>query len=290
MSDDAPPRRGHLASGSAAPPHGEDVVELTSLHGARVEQILSGQVTTPVEYLVDHAEWVMVLEGSAVVEHGGDAATMTAGDWLVLPADQPHRLVSVEPGTSWLAVHGPPVGARRRGTRLVVRREQPGDVESIRRVHATAFPSPDGAEQPVEVGLVDRLRASDAWTPALSIVAEIAGEVVGHVLCTRATVGDAALPALGLGPLGVLPTHHRCGVGSALMRAVIGAADALDETLIALVGDPRYYGRFGFRPASDLGIDAPDPSWSNAFQALPLSAHLLSPRGSFQFAPAFDGL
>lgn len=289
MSDhDVRDRSGRLASGEAAPARGEDVIELATVQGAHVEQILSGRVTTPVDYLQDHDEWVMVLEGTAVVDLEGAPVAMAAGDWILLPANQPHRLTSVEPGTTWLAVHGSPPGARRPEARLVVRREQEGDAEAIRRVHAAAFPCPDGATLPVEVGLVDDLRASTAWVPALSLVAELEGGVVGHVLCSKATLGDSDEPALGLGPLGVLPAHQRTGVGSALMYAVIGAADALGEALIALLGDPRYYGRFGFRQASELGIDAPDPSWSTAFQALPLTAHRPELRGRFRYATRFD--
>jgi putative acetyltransferase len=54
---------------------------------------------------------------------------------------------------------------------------------------------------------------------------------------------------LGLGPLGVEPGWQRRGVGSALMHAILGGAEACGETLVGLVGDPAYYGRFGFAPA-----------------------------------------
>jgi len=68
-----------------------------------VEQILSGRVDTPVDYLEPRHEWVAVLAGGAVLEVDGDAVTLEPGDWVVLPADVPHRLVLVEEGTSWLA-------------------------------------------------------------------------------------------------------------------------------------------------------------------------------------------
>jgi putative acetyltransferase len=77
-------------------------------------------------------------------------------------------------------------------------------------------------------------------------------------------------------------------VGSALMYAVIGAADALGEPLIALLGDPAYYSRFGFVPAADLGIHPPEMSWGVHFQVLRLDAWTDSITGSFRYATPFD--
>jgi putative acetyltransferase len=116
-------------------------------------------------------------------------------------------------------------------------------------------------------------------------VAEDDGEVVGHVVCTRGHV--AGRPALGLGPVSVLPDRQGTGVGSALMRAVLAAAEARGEALVALVGDPGYYRRFGFRPAADLGVLAPDPTWGDYFQALPLTAWSADLRGEFRYAEPF---
>lgn len=173
---------------------------------------------------------------------------------------------------------------------MLVRRERPEDVAGIREVHLAAFATADAAGGvPVEVALVDALRVHAAWIPALSLVAvEPDGRVVGHVVCSRAHVDGA--PVLGLGPLGVRRELHGQGIGSALMHAVLGAADALDEPLAALLGHRDYYPRFGFRPATDLGILAPDPAWGDHFQVRALSAHDPSLRGRFAYAPPFDGL
>jgi putative acetyltransferase len=173
---------------------------------------------------------------------------------------------------------------------VIVRRETPADVAPIRAVIAAAFARPDMRDgAPPEVALVDQLRASDAWLPALSLVATGPdGEVVGHVLCTRGRVGRAAV--LALGPLGVHPDHQRRGAGSALVHAVVGAADALGEPLVALLGDPRYYARFGFRLAGQYGISPPVPAWRPHFQVRPLAAYRPSLRGEFAYPEPFDRL
>jgi len=167
-------------------------------------------------------------------------------------------------------------------TDVLIRREVPDDVGAVDVVHRAAF------ETEMEAGLVRALRADTGWLPALSLVAVEQGEVVGHVVCTRATAGD--VPALGLGPLGVLPARQRDGVGSALMHAVLGAADALDEQVVVLLGHTDYYPRFGFRPAVELGILPPVPEWGAHFQARPLTAYRPTTRGSFTYAAPFQEL
>jgi putative acetyltransferase len=167
-------------------------------------------------------------------------------------------------------------------TVLTVRREAPGDVESIRDVHRAAF----GGGEPVEAGLVDALRADAGWLPHLSLVAMRDGELVGHVVATRARVGDG--PALGVGPLGVVPAAQGRGVGRALMYALLGAAQARDETIVGLLGEPGYYGRFGFVAATDVGITPPDPGWGRYFQVLVAGGR--SATGPFRYAAPFDDL
>jgi putative acetyltransferase len=169
---------------------------------------------------------------------------------------------------------------------VLVRRERPGDVPAVRAVVAAAFPVPEGAAAPVEVGLLDRLRADAGWLPAFSLVAVVDDEVVGHVVATRGQVGEH--PALGLGPIAVGPDHQGRGVGTALVHAVVGAAEARDEVLVALLGEPGFYARVGFRPAAELGVDAPDPAWGGYFQARALVDD--PPRGPFRYATPFDEL
>jgi putative acetyltransferase len=170
---------------------------------------------------------------------------------------------------------------------MFVRPERPEDVEAVHDVVGFAFASAEKPEPPIEVALLKELRGDAGWLPKLSLVAVIAGEVVGHVVCTRGRVDDS--PALGLGPLAVRPDRHQQGVGKALMHAVLGAADALDEPLVVLLGDPGYYHRYGFVTASELGIYSPDPAWGRYFQARPLSAYQPI-AGKFAYAEPFDRL
>jgi putative acetyltransferase len=167
---------------------------------------------------------------------------------------------------------------------LEIRREGPGDVEPIRAVHRAAFGR--GTDDPVETGLVDALRADPGWLPHLSQVAVVDGQVAGHVVATRARVDG--VPALGVGPLGVLPTFQGSGVGTALMHALLGAALARDETLVALLGAPGFYGRFGFVAAAELGVQATKPVWGPYFQALVLARP--APSGTFRYADPIERL
>jgi mannose-6-phosphate isomerase-like protein (cupin superfamily) len=77
---------------------------------AVVEEILSGRLDGPVDYVQDQDEWVVVLEGGAVLEVGAEHVELDPGDWVLLPAAVPHRLVETTPGTRWLAVHVHPGG------------------------------------------------------------------------------------------------------------------------------------------------------------------------------------
>jgi putative acetyltransferase len=167
---------------------------------------------------------------------------------------------------------------------MQIRRELPADRSAILRLIHDAFAKDDTV--PVEVGLTEKLFHDEGYIPELSLVAEIDGVVVGYVLGTRGFVGDVEAP--GLGPLAVAPDHQGRGVGQALMHAVIGAAEALHQPFLALLGDPAYYRRFGFRPAAELGVQSPDPEWGSYFQGLALTDGPVN--GTYRYAKPFDDL
>ncbi|GAB3415755.1 GNAT family N-acetyltransferase [Flindersiella endophytica] len=135
-----------------------------------------------------------------------------------------------------------------------IRAETPSDVAPIAELTAAAFGRAD-----VEVEMVERIRRSADFIPALSLVAEVDGELTGHCLISRLRLaGVEAPPVLLLGPLSVAPARQRQGVGSLLVTTGIELARRTRaEPLIALLGIPEYYPRFGFRPAREFGI-APD--------------------------------
>lgn len=170
---------------------------------------------------------------------------------------------------------------------MIIRRETPQDRDAIRAVHATAFQPADGGLA-AEARLVDELREAGDIVPALSVIAELDSEIVGHVVCSRGDIDGH--PVLGLGPLGVRPAHQRRGVGRALMHSVLAAADALEEPCVILLGDPRYYSRLGFELAEPLGVLPPDPTWVEHFQIRRLTAWTDGLHGTFHYAAAFDRL
>ena len=175
---------------------------------------------------------------------------------------------------------------------MIVREQQADDYEAIRHVYAEAFrrprfrPPQSPGSDPPEVRLFEALWDAGDAIPEFSFTALAAGGVVGHVTASQAIV--ATDPVVAVGPIGVLPDHQGIGIGSALMEALLAAADAGDVPLIVLLGAPQYYSRFGFRPAKELGVTPPEPEWGDAFQARPLTAYTERVAGRFRYASAFS--
>ena len=177
---------------------------------------------------------------------------------------------------------------------MIVRREHPRDHAAVREVHRAAFRTDPGTgvtrapQDVVEPRLTDELREDAGFLPHLSLVAVDDGEVIGAVIATRGWLEPLGVPVLGLGPLGVRPERQRTGVGTVLVHALLAVAEAADERLVALLGSPVYYRRFGFLPAADLGVSSPEPAWGTHFQA----RHLTGPpvRGTFRYAEPFRRL
>lgn len=114
--------------------------------------------------------------------------------------------------------------------------------------------------------MIGEIRASGRFLPDLSLVAEVGGRVVGHVIVAptdlRGHPENLEQPrrVLLLGPLSVLPEWQRQGIGSALMRAVLRAARGRPEPMVVLWGHADYYPRFGFRPATEFGLRPDSPA------------------------------
>lgn len=164
---------------------------------------------------------------------------------------------------------------------MIVRRERPLDHDAVRAVHVAAF-----APSEVEARLTDELREDAGFLPHLSLVAVDGGDVVGHVIATRGWLEPFGTAVLGLGPLGVRPRDQRRGVGTVLVHALLAVAEAADEKLVALLGSPDYYRRFGFVRSTDLGVRPPDPRWAEHFQARLISGSPV--QGTFRYAEPFD--
>ena len=157
------------------------------------------------------------------------------------------------------------------GVGIVCRPERPGEERAVRSVVADAF-----VDEPVVADLVDALRVSPDWIDGLSLVAEVEGHLVAHVLFTRALL-DAPrrlVPVLVLGPVGVARAHQRRGIGSALVRHGLELVRQRPGPLVFLEGWPAYYPRFGFEPGGRHGFRRPSLRIpEDAFQVLKLPSY-----------------
>ena len=145
---------------------------------------------------------------------------------------------------------------------IEIRPEEPGDIEAIRDVNRRAF----GQEQ--EGRIVDALRANGG--AVLSLVATQQGQVVGHVMYSPARIGG--VDGAALGPMAVVPEEQGHGIGTKLVEVGNDQLARRGCPLIVVVGHPKFYPRFGFRPGRTYEItcewDLPD----DVFMVLALDA------------------
>lgn len=164
-----------------------------------------------------------------------------------------------------------------------IRPEQPADIPAVRGVHEAAFPTA------AEANLVQKLR--EGGKAAVALVAEDEGRIVGHILFSRVTFDPPVeVLALGLAPMAVLPGHEKHGVGRRLVQNGLAECHAQGACMVVVLGDPGYYGRFGFERASRHGLRN-EFGVEDAFMVFMLDAGAHPPPATMvKYAPEFDGL
>jgi putative acetyltransferase len=160
-----------------------------------------------------------------------------------------------------------------------VRDERPSDYETIRTLVAAAFRHHPHSRQ-TEHGVIEALRRRHALV--VGLVAEQDGEVAGHVAFTRVGLPQASGEWYGLGPLAVAPGKQRTGIGTALVEAGLAELRRLGAAGCVVLGDPAYYGRFGFTPWPGLTLDDAPAAF---VLGLPFGLH--DPTGPITFHSAF---
>jgi putative acetyltransferase len=132
---------------------------------------------------------------------------------------------------------------------MIIRKETTSDIEAITQVTIAAFKTLPISNQ-TEQFIIKALRAAGALT--LSLVAEIDGRVVGHVAFSPVVISDGTKDWYGLGPVSVLPEYQKQGIGKSLINKGLSLLKESGGGGCALVGDPNYYKRFGFKNFPEL--------------------------------------
>jgi len=168
---------------------------------------------------------------------------------------------------------------------IIVRAEVPEDVRAIDVVNLSAFECED------EARLVSNIRSSREFVPDLSLVAELNGRIVGHVLLSKVTLergeGAGSSTILALGPMSVVPSQSHRGIGSSLIQAAINRARDMRYTAIVVAGHPEYYRRFDFQPASHWRISTNLPLSDDAITAMELTLGVLADGGRVIYPDVF---
>ena len=163
---------------------------------------------------------------------------------------------------------------------MLVRRETTRDHIGIADVQRKAF----GRE--AEGRIVDRLR--QGCLVVVSLVADDDKALVGHILFSRLPIhaNGRVINALALAPLAVLPARQRQGIGSMLVRDGLENCRSAGERIVIVLGDPKYYSRFGF--SAELTRNLRSPFSGDAFMALELvPGALTGVTGEVRYPAAF---
>lgn len=167
---------------------------------------------------------------------------------------------------------------------MLIRQEKPQDIKEIYDLVKAAFAAAehrDGNEQ----DLVAALRKSSAYIPELVLTAEIDGSLAGHILFTKAAVGDREV--LALAPLSVKPEYQRQGVGAALIAEGHRVAMELGYEYSLVLGSELYYPRFGYIPAAEVGALPAEGVPAENFMAFRLREDAEPLDGSIVYAKEF---
>lgn len=164
-----------------------------------------------------------------------------------------------------------------------IRAETEADGAGVRAVNEAAF------ETPAEADLVEALRRKDV--SLVSLVAEIEGGVVGHILFSPVSLtGHGHLKLMGLAPMAVVPDHQCKGIGSALVREGLARCKDLGYCAVVVVGHAEYYPRFGFVPAHRHGLRCEYEVPADVFMVAELEAGALNgASGLVRYDDAFAG-
>ena len=163
---------------------------------------------------------------------------------------------------------------------ILIRPETGADHEAIEAVTVAAFlnaPHTDHNEQLI----VRALRQAGALS--LSLMAELEGRVVGHLCFSPVTISDGSQHWYGLGPISVSPALHGKGLGSRLMEAGLAELKRKGAAGCVVLGDPGFYGRFGFGQNLALVLHGVPPEYFMA-----MSFGVASARGEVNYHPAFN--
>ncbi len=167
---------------------------------------------------------------------------------------------------------------------MLIRKEEPRDYETIYYVVNDAFHSAEHADGN-EQDLVNALRKGEAFIPELSLVAEIDGKIVGHIMFTKATVGENTV--LALAPLSVLPEYQRKGIGISLIKTGHKIASELGYGYSIVLGSQNYYPKAGYLPAYRFGIKPPFDVPDENFMACKIKENTSDIHGMIKYAEEF---
>lgn len=168
---------------------------------------------------------------------------------------------------------------------MIIRKEQAKDYEKIYKLVKSAFENVDQSDGN-EADLINELRKSDSFIPELSLVAEEDGKLLGHILFSKAKVGDCEV--LALAPLSVDPSYQRQGVGKTLIEEGHRIGKDLGYPYSIVLGSDKYYPKFGYIEAKSYGIKAPFDIPSKYFMAKKLKEHPPKIAGLVSYDKAFN--